>query len=654
MQRETLGGQRLGSGKKMDVTLPGFASSTHDLSRIWRSTMSAGTLVPFLSEVMTPGDEFYIDLNADCLTHPTVGPLFGSFKLQLDVFMIPLRLYNSLTHLNTLEIGLDMSKVKFPMLEMTAFPMEMEVVPDIDTSQINPSCVLAYMGLRGIGLHESVSPQPRRFNMVDLLMYWDTYKNYYAALQEGKGAVIHRAPATASAGTIDQVQISSPDAITETLVEWPATNSIMTKTGTTIILSWDDVVVPATEVMILLQNAGWVTLYDLCGGVITTPGGGDFYVGTYNSSRYGTDIALAWRRQTNDQSLFNEPNIATFDLTNIDEMRMAILAHQSTTEPFIINDADLEPYSWLVESNDNIPNVLYSQEGLAIKTYQSDLLNNWLRTEFQLYVSNVSSVSTAGDSFGIDALILAKNVYNMLNRIMVTGGTYSDWVDTMYDVQSMRRAESPVYMGGLIKELVFQEVVSNSPSENQPLGTLAGKGRLSSKHKGGHVVVKTDEPAYVMGIVSLTPRIDYSQGNHYKVHMQSFNDLHVPSLDEIGFQDLITEQMAWWDTHWAGVPLTWSQNSAGKQPAWSNYMTAYNQTYGNFAIKDSEMFMTLNRRYQYDPITSNIQDLTSYIDPTLYNNIFADTALDAQNFWVQIAIDIKARRRMSAKLMPNL
>ena len=42
-----------------------------------------------------------------------------------------------------------------------------------------------------------------------------------------------------------------------------------------------------------------------------------------------------------------------------------------------------------------------------------------------------------------------------------------------------------------------------------------GKGALSNKHKGGKVVVKVDEPSYLIGIVSLTPRIDYSQGNNW-------------------------------------------------------------------------------------------------------------------------------------------
>ena len=76
---KTLGGDRLGSGNKMKVSLHGYERSTHDLSYMFRTTMSAGTLVPFMSEVALPGDTFDIDLSANVLTHPTVGPLFEGF-----------------------------------------------------------------------------------------------------------------------------------------------------------------------------------------------------------------------------------------------------------------------------------------------------------------------------------------------------------------------------------------------------------------------------------------------------------------------------------------------------------------------------------------------------------------------------------------------
>jgi hypothetical protein len=129
------------------------------------------------------------------------------------------------------------------------------------------------------------------------------------------------------------------------------------------------------------------------------------------------------------------------------------------------------------------------------------------------------------------------------------------------------------------------------------------------------------------------------------------NDLHKPALDSIGFQDLLTDQMAWFDTVCDNAGNV-TYGTAGKQPAWINYMTNVNQCRGNFAVKGNEMFMTLNRRYEQ--ASTGIEDLTTYVDPSKYNQIFAQSSLDSQNFWVQISNRITARRKMSAKVIPNL
>jgi hypothetical protein len=241
----------------------------------------------------------------------------------------------------------------------------------------------------------------------------------------------------------------------------------------------------------------------------------------------------------------------------------------------------------------------------------------------------------------------------MLNRIAISGGTYKDWIDTVYQETENWMPETPVYQGGLIKELVFQEVISNALSAEQPLGTLGGRGVMAKKHKGGKITVKVKEPSYIMGIISLTPRVDYSQGNKWDVNLKTMDDFHKPALDEIGFQDLITDQMAWWDTGLNNTGVT-TYRSAGKQPAWINYMTNVNQVRGNFAIEGNEMFMTLNRKYEINELTGRIKDLTTYIDPIKFNDIFAQTDRGAQNFWTQIGVGITARRIMSAKLIPNL
>ena len=76
--------------------------------------MSAGTLVPFMTEVALPGDSFDIDLQCDVKTLPTVGPLFGGYKVQLDVFEVPVRLYQGKLHMNMLNIGMDMKNILLP------------------------------------------------------------------------------------------------------------------------------------------------------------------------------------------------------------------------------------------------------------------------------------------------------------------------------------------------------------------------------------------------------------------------------------------------------------------------------------------------------------------------------------------------------------
>ena len=164
-------------------------------------------------------------------------------------------------------------------------------------------------------------------------------------------------------------------------------------------------------------------------------------------------------------------------------------------------------------------------------------------------------------------------------------------------------------------------------------------------------MIKSEEHQYIIGIVSIVPKIDYSQGNRWDTQLKTMDDFHKPQMDEIRFQDLIQQQMAWWTTVWDEDENEWDTRATGKQPAWLNYMTNYNRTYGNFA-EESEQFMVLNRRYEYKD--TGIADMTTYIDPVKYNYIFADARLDAQNFWTQIAVNMTARRKMSAKLMPNL
>ena len=96
-----------------------------------------------------------------------------------------------------------------------------------------------------------------------------------------------------------------------------------------------------------------------------------------------------------------------------------------------------------------------------------------------------------------------------------------------------------------------------------------------------------------------------------------------------------------------------SNNLHRKEPPWIEYTTDVNETYGEFAAGMPLAFMCLNRVYE-ESANGAITNPSTYIDPTIYNNIFAESRLSSQNFWVQVAFDVTARRVMSAKQIPNL
>lgn len=663
--KTTIGGGRLGSGNKMELINKNFERSTHDLSEIFRSSMSAGTLVPFMCKVGLPGDDWEIKLNCDVQTLPTIGALFGSYKVQLDIFSMPVRLMNKGTYMNRQAIGLDMSQVLLPQIELRTNNHANYLKTYDDNEHINPSSIHKYLGISGLGnITGATNPARRRFNAVKYIMYWDIVKNYYANKAEGRGFVIH----TGATNTqeITGAILTNEDVIVGDIFNQDESIDVDVNLGVGVVIQFGaNAQEPDPANGIILLNTIEYTLADAFENITWDDTTKRLTLLAYTMRETGV-VSFEVQTQTiNGYGEFGSNiGITAFPLSNIDEFKDQILEHPFNSGAFVINENTIAPYGLTMEQigtgAEASYSMQYTQEGLALKTYQSDLFNNWMDTEWidgTNGINEITAISTVGDSFTVDAFILASKVYKMLNKIAVSGGSYDDWIEAVWDEERNKGVYSPVYHGGLIKELAFQEVVSLSNTdvggEEQPLGTLAGKGIMTKKHKGGNVDINLKEPSYIMGIISITPRIEYSQGNEWDVNLRTMDDFHKPDMDGIGFEDVITERMWWGDSYLNSATGAVTHNSAGKQPAWINYMTAVNKCYGNFAVETNEMFMVLNRRY--DKLANGrIGDLTTYIDPTKFNHIFAQTKIDAQNFRVQISKMITVRRKMSAKIIPNL
>ena len=645
---KNIGKNTIGDNNKMKVYMHDYNMSTHDLSTITRTSMSPGTLVPTMKLLVQKGDVIDIDIEANVLTHPTTGPLFGSFKLENHLYFGAMRLYNSWLHNNRTKIGLDMSQIKLPQIGLTINSTYDQPTVEEQWTQVNPSCLLAYLGIKGYGSMTSDAKTKVVYkNAVPILMYYDIFKNYYANTQEDNFYII---------GNTENLKISingtpvNPNVIPSNLGRVNNSGNIEIRPKT----------IKENELQIKVAKGSPTAQSE----ILTVSEIGDFTVQS-DFIEITTNLIPAgeiWYIRA--IQTINRTTLESIPLENIDTMRDIVLQSKGNTALNIstVNGTSLPPFTNFGKRKtiNSKLNTTDPQYGLCLKTYNSDLFQNWINTEWVEGIQGVNEISAVDVSDGklsMDALNLSQKVYNMLNRIVVSGGTYRNWLETVYTGSNyFERCETPIFEGGTSQEIVFQEVISNSSSGDEPLGTLAGRGVTTGKQRGQHIKIKVTEPGYIMCLSSITPRIDYSQGNDWDIELKTMDDLHKPALDGIGYQDSINGERAWWADYWNKNPNI-IQTSVGKTVAWINYMTNVNRTFGNFATGMSEEFMVLNRQYSPKINTDghlDIEDLTTYIDPVKYNYIFADTNLDAMNFWTQIKFDIKARRLISAKQIPNL
>ena len=666
-----IGKNTLGDNNKMSVSLKEYGRSTHDLSYAWRSPMGVGTLVPFMKLLALPGDTFDIDLDTKVLTHPTVGPLFGQFKMQLDVFTCPLRLYQAQLHNNALNIGLDMKKVKLPKFVNNFQTLEGDKAPYKKSKKSGKGSLAEYLGLR----YEPIRDNVNNVNAVPYFAYYDVFKNFYANKQEdyfmlmGGGEFVSNGTVTTKDTVLYKVDnaglyINRKNAQGESSdkpVEFTISKELWeaSKKENTVTLYYN---VDAESVGIKINAINsYVEKETESDGIVTVTCRNrtklvfpdkELSVGVH------TATGKAW---TSSQGVWVPSYTSSYKLEEIDNLREYILK-QGKKEVLIKSDSTEE---WIGtsfikdvlvgtaktgegEPKIKMPIIQMEMGGLCLKTLQSDIFNNWVNKEWvdgDNGIKAITDVAITDGKLNLDSLNIAQKVYNMLNRIAVSGGSYKDWIETVYTTDYYFRAETPVYEGGMSTIIDFEAVVSNSASTasgvEEPLGSLAGRGYNGQK-KGGKIEIKINEPCYIMGIASITPLVDYSQGNDWDNWLETMDDLHKPQLDGIGYQDLMENKM-----HGLAKPTL----AIGKQPAWLDYMTNFNKTFADFAAGEQESYMVLNRIYNVDN-EGKITNATTYINPKDYTYIFATNTETNRDFWIQIGCGVIARRVMSAAQIP--
>lgn len=644
----TLGKNTLGDNNKMKVAMRDYDMSTHDISTVFRSSVGVGMLVPFCKILCQKGDIIDINLINKTLSQPTLGPLFGSFKLQHFMFFGGFRLYNSWLHNNRTGIGMKMSDIKLPMMLAQTY----KETTDAKTN-ISSSALYKYLGWTSSRRSGANATQGVYKNGVPLLLYLDIFKNFFANTQEKKFYMLR--------GGLSRLSIGP------NVYKIPTENMKLSPASNTTVGSFD-------------ESNNWTNYWKNV-KVLGKKNGSEVLTTMADLSSKPTDKIIIIDKITSiiteivniefDKNIakYISTNLRQYDLKLLDQIRDVIL-HKKGNETLILHGANLDtPQNGSSELKGMFDDLVEAQSnklgGLLLKTYDSDIFNNWVQTDWIdgaggiTELTSIDIIANEG-KLTMDALNLQQKVYNMLNRIAVSGGTYRDWLETVYTAgKYLDRPETPVFIGGMTQYIEFDEVISKSATEtqygSQPLGDIAAIGRGGKPLNNGHIHYQCEEPGYIMGLIAITPMVDYSQGNDFDLNLQTIDDLHKPALDGIGYQDLIQEQMVGDTSIYenSGSISVLKHRAANKTVAWIDYMTNYNRTFGDFAVGEALDFMVLNRRYEVaDNYT--IKDLTTYIDPQKYIEIFADTDLTSQNFWVQTVIQATRRGNYSAKQIPFL
>jgi hypothetical protein len=654
---KTLGKNTLGDNNKMKVAMRDYDMSTHDISTVFRSSIGVGMLVPFCKIICQKGDIIDINLINKTLSQPTLGPLFGSFKLQHFMFFGGFRLYNSWLHNNRTGIGMKMSDIKLPMMHAKTYGTATEA-----KTNISSSALYKYLGWSKSRRTGASATNGVLKNGVPLLMYLDIFKNFFANTQEKKFYMLKGAGEVKL--NLTKTYNNENDGI---YIIGKNTNFIHATKTTTItagvILTdytnfWHSIKVTTME----SGSLHYKTLDQLTQNAKTAT----ITLNNVAAEPYATILQFFTTKET---AKFIKTELGQYDLKLLDQIRDVIL-HKKGNETLILYASNLnEANNGSAELVNMFDDLITSQTnrlgGMLLKTYDSDIFNNWIQTDWIDGAGGITELTsidiTANDGkLTMDALNLQQKVYNMLNRIAVSGGTYRDWLETVYTAgKYLERPETPVFIGGMTQYIEFDEVISKSATEteygSQPLGDIAAIGRGGKPINNGHIHYQCEEPGYIMGLMAITPMIDYSQGNDFDLNLQTIDDLHKPALDGIGYQDLIQEQMVGETSVYDGASTLNSLKhlAANKTVAWIDYMTNYNRTFGDFAAGEALDFMVLNRRYEVSD-KNTIEDLTTYIDPQKYIEIFADTSIDSQNFWVQTVVQATRRGNYSAKQIPFL
>lgn len=326
--------------------------------------------------------------------------------------------------------------------------------------------------------------------------------------------------------------------------------------------------------------------------------------------------------------------------------------------------------------------------GLHLRTYKMDLNRGLMNSDIGDYKS-VVEVARDGEggaeAISVTALQYASKLQNLINRMDITGGRFSDWISTRWGVKPPKYVDRPIYLGSFSQVVGQRDVVataagqsgdSDSSNPNSQLGQQAGFTVGAFNKTKNAIRCKSSEYGTLICVFSMVPYVTYSQGFELKNLKTTFADVYDPAMSRLGYQDVSRFELSALPEIVAGAMDGTSSNSAiffrdstlirqsvGKRVAWAEYMAELNRAHGQFAFGESMDNWAFGRVYT-GPISESVSysnlerygqfDASTYVKPALWNRLFADEDPLAENFRLRVYFDVEAWRPIGKRLMPSL
>lgn len=149
----------------------------------------------------------------------------------------------------------------------------------------------------------------------------------------------------------------------------------------------------------------------------------------------------------------------------------------------------------------------------------------------------LSRAKISGASFDVADLRAIFAQTRVFERLARCGSRYTEYLRANFDTSpSDGTLQRAVYLGGFSQPIVTTEIAQNAADGENPVGTLRGKGISDSGGFASPYFVK--EFGIIMGILSVMPEINYTQGIDREYTYKERFDFFNPSFQNLSEQEV--------------------------------------------------------------------------------------------------------------------